>query len=190
VLTFIKDGFKISRSQNEDFGGKYFSGLDRSTQGDILKYEFAVDLLQDMRDNEVYDVFARINTYSEKLKDQELRNAKWFGDFKSSVYGLSKEFSTFFETNKIFSSKQILRMSEAEFVSELLLAQEEGIRDRSKATIDGAYKKYDETFPRRRTHERRFRETIDAIGQIFGNDLQDSEFSSVSSIPSFVRYIT
>ena len=46
VLTFIKDGFKLSKAHNEDFGGKYFSGLDNKTQLDVLKYEFAVDLLQ------------------------------------------------------------------------------------------------------------------------------------------------
>jgi hypothetical protein len=73
VLNFLKDGFKISKSHHPTFGGKTFSGLDPSTQGDILKYEFVVDLLQDMPDNEVYNVLARINTYSEKLKAQERR---------------------------------------------------------------------------------------------------------------------
>ncbi|MFY9977688.1 MAG: DUF262 domain-containing protein, partial [Candidatus Sulfotelmatobacter sp.] len=119
VLSFIKDGFKISRAHHETFGGKVFSALDKETQRDILKYEFVVDLLQDMPDNEVYDLFARINTYSEKLKAQELRNAKYFGEFKSSVYLLAKEFVTFFEINKVFSPKLILRMAEAEFISEL-----------------------------------------------------------------------
>jgi uncharacterized protein with ParB-like and HNH nuclease domain len=86
VLAFVKDGFKISKSHHEDYGGKFFSDLDSKSQSDILKYEFVVDLLQDMPDNEVYDDFARINTYAEKLRPQELRNARWFGDFKSSVY--------------------------------------------------------------------------------------------------------
>lgn len=178
VLTFIKDGFKISKAHHEDFGGKYFSGLDKGTQRDVLQYEFVVDLLQDMPDNEVYDLFARINTYSEKLKDQELRNAKWFGEFKSSVYLLAKEFSTFFEMNKIFTSKQILRMAEAEFISELLLAMQEGIRDRTKSIIDNAYKKYDDDFPDRRTHEKEFRETIDTISHIVGSELPQLEFSA------------
>lgn len=178
VLTFIKDGFKISKAHHEDFGGEYFSGLDKGTQRDILKYEFVVDLLQDMPDNEVYDLFARINTYSEKLKDQELRNAKWFGEFKSSVYLLAKEFSTFFATNGVFSSKQILRMAEAEFISELLLAMREGIRERSKPVIDNCYKKYDDEFPNRRVHEKRFRETMDVIGGIVGEDLPQLEFSA------------
>src|ERR1700683_2974192 len=43
VLTFIKDGFKISKSHHEDFGGKSFSGLAPAIQRDILKYEFVVD---------------------------------------------------------------------------------------------------------------------------------------------------
>jgi len=112
------------------------------------------------------------------LKDQELRNAKWFGEFKSSVYQLAKEFSTFFEINGVFTSKQILRMAEAEFISELLLAMAEGIRDRTKSTIDGAYKKYDDHFPSHRKHEKRFRETIDTIAAILGEGLPKSEFSA------------
>lgn len=176
VLAFVKDGFRISRAHHEEFGGKRFSELDSETQGDVLKYEFVVDLLQDMPDSEVYDLFARINTYSEKLRPQELRNAHWFGEFKSSVYLLAKEFVTFFEDNSVFTPKQILRMAEAEFISDLLLAVHEGIRAGSKAVIDKAYKDYDDKFPNRRVHEKRFRETIDTIGDILGPDLPQLKF--------------
>lgn len=178
VLSFIKDAFKVSKAHNEEFGGKFFSDLDVDTQRDILKYEFVVDLLQDMPDNEVYDLFARINTYSERLKDQELRNAKWFGEFKSSVYQLAKDFSTFFATNNIFSAKQILRMAEAEFISELLIAMHEGIRGKAKSVIDTAYKKYDDSFPKRRRHEKRFRQTMDIIAEILGPALPQLDFAS------------
>jgi hypothetical protein len=176
VLSFIKDGFKIIKAHHEDFGGKYFSGLDKDTQRDILKYEFVVDLLQDMPDNEVYDLFARINTYSEKLKPQELRTARWFGEFKSSVYLLANEFVTFFEANKVFTPKQILRMSEAEFISDLLLAIQEGIRAGERRIIDNAYKKYDDEFTNRKLHEKRFREIMDIIGGILGGDLPQLVF--------------
>jgi len=176
VLSFLKDGFKISKAHSQEFGRKYFSNLDKETQGDILKYEFVVDLLQDMLDNEVYNIFARLNTYSEKLKAQELRNAQWFGEFKSSVYLLAKEFVTFLETNNVFTSKKILRMAEAEFISELLLAIHEGIREGSKSVIDKCYEKYDDGFPNRRVHEKRFRNTMDAIGGILGDDLPQLKF--------------
>ena len=171
VLRFIRDGFKGNRAHHEDLRGKSFSGLDKETQREILKYEFSVDLLQDMPDNEVYDVFARINTYAENLKPQELRNAKWFGEFKSSVYLLSTDFVTFFEQSKIITSKQILRMAEAELISELLLAMHEGIRAGGRTVIDNAYKKYDDDFPNRELHEKRFRRTIDIIGGILEQEL-------------------
>jgi uncharacterized protein DUF262 len=176
VLSFIKDGFKLSRAHHKEFGGHVFSELDTTTQKDILKYEFVVDLLQDMPDREVYDLFARINTFSEKLRPQELRNAQWFGDFKSCVYELAISFNSFVEANSVFTAKQVLRMAEAEFISELLLAMEEGPREGKKSVIDKAYADYDDKFPNRERHEKRFVEVIDAIGAIGGDELAHLRF--------------
>jgi hypothetical protein len=176
VLSFVKDGFKISKTHNKECGGRLFSSLSEELQGQVLRYEFVVDLLQDMPDADVYDVFARINTYSVVLKPQELRNARWFGDFKTAVYSLANEFVTFWEENKIFTSKQMLRMAEAELVSELLMAISSGIREGQKTVIDNFYEKNDDVFPRRATHEKRFRQTMDGIGAIFGEDLAQSQF--------------
>jgi hypothetical protein len=67
-------------------------------------------------------------------------------------------------------------MAEAEFISELLLAIHEGIREGKKAIIDKAYKDYDDRFLNRKRHEKRFKETIDIIGSIFGDDLPKLEF--------------
>src|SRR5439155_21313844 len=91
-------------------------------------------------------------------------------------YLLAKEFVTFFEKNKVFPPKQILRMAEAEFISELLLAIHEGIRAGSKAVIDNCYRDYDDEFPNRRVHEKRFRATMDVIGGIVEQDLPELEF--------------
>ena len=176
VLGFIKDGFKLSRAHDKKLGGRVFSELDNATQTDILRYEFVVDLLQDMPDRQVYDLFARINTFSEKLRPQELRNARYFGDFKSCVYELAITFKGFVETNRVFSPKQVLRMAEAEFISELLLAMEDGPREGKKVIIDAAYAKYDGRFPNRERHEKRFVETFDAIGAIGGAELAALRF--------------
>lgn len=176
VLSFVRDGFKGNRAHHEALRGKYFSELDKDTQLEILRYEFSVDLLQDMPDSEIYDLFACINTYAETLKPQELRNAKYFGDFKTSVYSLSAQTTPFFEQNNIFTPKQILRMAEAEFISELLLAMSEGIRAAGKSILDNAYAKYDNDFPGRTQYEKRFHDIIDTIAAICGNDLSQLEF--------------
>ena len=81
-------------------------------------------------------------------------------------------------------------MGEAEFISDLLLAMQSlfGL-PAPKAVLDKACKDYDDAFPSRKTHEKRFRETIDSIAAIFGDRLRDSEFSAIRllypySVPS------
>jgi hypothetical protein len=174
VLSFLRDAFKISRVHNEEFGGEVFSELPDDIQRGILKYEFAVDLLQDMPDPEVHDVFARLNTYSVRLNPQELRNAEFFGEFKTSAYSLASEFFKFWEMHKIFTDQQILRMAEVEFVSELLIAISVGIRAKEKKLINKFYKDWDNLFPGRKTHERQFRDTMDTIGAMMSSALSTS----------------
>src|SRR5712691_11661081 len=48
VLLFLDDGFKISRTHNEDHGGKSFKGIDDDAKEDINGYKFAIDLLEEM----------------------------------------------------------------------------------------------------------------------------------------------
>lgn len=175
VLDFLIDGFPILKTHNDDFGGKTFSQLDEETQKAILQYEFTIDLLQDMPDSEIIDIFARMNTFSVTLNAQELRNAKWFGEFKTSVYVLSGEFMKFWQDNFIFTDMSILRMAEAEFVSELLIAMSEGIRARSRSFIDNYYEDHDDKFPNRKFLEKRFRTTIDVIGGILSDSLRESK---------------
>src|SRR6266404_2192929 len=178
VLEFLKDGFKISRVHNEDFGGKYFSALDEATKLGILRYEFSVDLLQDMPDEEVYEIFARMNTYSSTLNAQELRHAKHFGDFRTCVYTLVQEFGRFWEKSKIFTNKAILRMAEAEYASELLIAMTEGIRQKEKRYIDKFYEDNDDEYPHRKIMEKRFRDVMDHIGGILGDSIGSSILTS------------
>src|SRR5260370_23436052 len=108
-----------------------------------------------MPDSELFNVCSRINMYPEKLKAQELRNSSWYGDFKSCVYLLAEEFTTFFIENKVFTEKAVLRMAEAEFITDLLQAMEDGIVAGSKSVRDKVYKTYDNEYPSRRTHEKR-----------------------------------
>lgn len=178
VFDYLKDGFPILKVHSEANANKYFSELDEDDQRSILQYEFTVDLLQDIPDDEVYEVFARLNTYAITLNAQELRHARHFGDFRTCVYLLSQEFLTFWSGSGIFTPKNILRMVEAEYVSDLLIAMTEGIKPKEKRLIDKYYKEWDEKFPNRKTAEKRFRDVIDAIGGIMEDTLPESNLRS------------
>jgi hypothetical protein len=176
VLLFVDDGFKFSKTHSTEYGGHYFSDMDDGIKEDILDYEFALDNLGEMQDEEIHDIFARLNTYSTTLNNQELRHAKYFGEFRASAYSLAYEFMPFWQKNSIFTDKQILRMVEAEFVSELILAMSEGVSAGDKRVIDNAYKQYDDLLPHRGVLEKRFPQTMDIIGGVLGDTLSKSSF--------------
>ena len=119
----------------------------------------------------------RLNTYSKNLVGQELLNAKYFGEFKQIVYQLALEFYKFWTSNKIISDSEILRMTDAELVSDLLIAMTDGIK--SKKAISTYYALYDDHFPDQTKHIRQFRTTIDTIGEIMQGSLVTSEFRRI-----------
>ena len=85
ILSYLNDGFKISPRHNEKYGGLYFSQLDSvdsEIQQHILNYEVSTDLLVNLPDKEILDIFSRLNSYSVTLNDQEKINANHFGPFK------------------------------------------------------------------------------------------------------------
>lgn len=175
ILDFINDKFKISKIHNERFGGKTFSMLTEETQTDILKYEIAADLLINLPDEEILEIFSRLNTYTVVLKNQERLNAKYVGEFKQTSYQLWFEFNKFFIDNWILTPARISRMEDAELTSELLIGILEGIQ--SKKSIESFYKKYDEYFPDKEKIIHNYKDIMDTIGSIFNWTLKSSNFS-------------
>ncbi|MBS3104196.1 DUF262 domain-containing protein [Candidatus Woesearchaeota archaeon] len=183
ILNYLQDGFKVLKTHNEIYGGLYFSKLPRGVQDEFLAYELSADLLLGTKDEEVLDIFARLNTYTVKLNKQELLNAKYFGLFKKSVYSLGYEFVNFWTTNNILNLRQISRMAEAEFTTDIVIAMISGIQ--SKNVADAYYKKYDDSFPMMNKVITEFKKCMDAIGEIFNGNLANSIFNSKTLFYSF-----
>lgn len=177
ILSFVKDGFKVSKIHNEEYGGKTYSELPEEVQTDFLKYELSVDLLLDLEDRDVLDIFARLNTYSVSLNKQELFNAKYFGYFKQMVYKISGDYYIFWTENKIFTDTRIMRMAEAELITDLAIAAIDGIQ--SKKSAEKYYQRYDEEFEQRKQIEQNIHTIMDMIGNLFGNTLSVSNFRTV-----------
>lgn len=180
ILSFIKDGFKISKVHNEEYGGKVYSELPEEIQTEFLKYELSVDLLMDLSDRDILDIFARLNTYSVALNKQELYNAKYFGYFKQLVYSLGGKYYAFWVEHGLFTDRKIMRMAEAELVTDLLIAMISGID--SKKNAEKYYQKYDEVFDDRKEMEQRFDNIMNMIGEIYGDKIQNTSFRT---IPNF-----
>jgi len=176
VISFAKDEFSVLKSQNSAVGGKTFSHLPLDAQQRLLNFEFSVVLLEEVSDADVLDIFARLNTYAQKLTAQELLNAAYFGEFKQTVYSLGLEHLEFWRQHGILQDKQIMRMAEAELTTEILVVMLTGIQHR-RNKIDDLYESKDDSFSEKAKVTIEFKAVIDAITNCLGDSLKNTIFS-------------
>jgi hypothetical protein len=175
VLDYVADKYALSKSAVKRHGGKRFSELDGDSKDKILNYSFPCEKFQNLSDPEVLEIFARVNTFSVRLNDQELRNGQFFGLFKRLAYSLAYEHLEFWRRHRIFSEGNIARMEEVELTSELIIAQLDGQQDKKKS-IGAFYANYDDTFEERDEMLAHFRTTIDIINDALADNLSETEF--------------
>jgi hypothetical protein len=175
ILSFIKDGFVVSKRQNPTYGGVLFSQLPEEVQAQILSYEVSVDLLINLPDSEILDIFSRLNSYAVVLNEQEKINADHFGPFKVLADKIGHKYYDYWTKQGILTSKQIMRMLEVNLVADLLIALLEGIK--AKKQVKKFYDLYESNFEHDTEQlEARFDQVITAIGAIYPEGLSDTEF--------------
>jgi hypothetical protein len=175
VLDFMEGRYRLTKTLQDSWAGKSFNDLTPEEQDRITTYPFAVQVFAGISDLDVLEIFSRLNTYSVSLNNQELRNGRFFGLFKQSVYTMAHEHLEFWRRLKIFTERSIARMLVEEFVGEVFVAFLEGMQDKKKSLND-FYDRYDEEFPKQELMKRRFREVVDEINESIGDDLKMTIF--------------
>lgn len=175
VVDYLRDEFSLSGVSDPAWKAKKFSQLSPDEQSHIRDYAFSSEVFSSLSDPEVLEIFSRLNTYSVKLNDQELRNGKYFGLFKQTVYRLALDHLEFWRVHGLFTERGIARMEEAELVSELLISGLGGLQDKKKS-IETFYAKFDDTFPIRDEAVTRFKTILGEIAEFAPSPLRDTEF--------------
>jgi Protein of unknown function DUF262 len=142
IIDFASDKITLSQRAKE-YSGFRFSSLPDELKDRFLEYPLAVDQLINATDDKVLDIFARLNSYNVKLNAPELRHAAYQGDFRSSVHDLSVANFEFWNTSRIFSYRDMVRMENDALVAEMYTILLEGISDGGAEKINRIYKKYD-----------------------------------------------
>jgi hypothetical protein len=140
-----------------DFGARHpehkkpvkYASLTKPQQEKLRLTSISVGYLIGATDSDVIEIFGRLNSVSKNLNLQEKRNAKYGGEFKQFSLAEASRRVRIWKDYGIFSSNDIARMAEVQFVSELAINMMDGLADYSAAVIDGYYKKNDETFNER-----------------------------------------
>ena len=174
-MSYVKDGFSIIKRQNNEYGGILFSQLPEEIQAQILQYEISVDLLINLPDAEVLDIFSRLNSYSVVLNKQEKINADHFGPFKTLADKIGHKYNDYWTLQGILNHKDIMRMAEVNLVADLLIALLEGVKPKKQV------KKYYDQFENHFDYdvdilEQKFDTIVSCISKIYPEGLSDTEF--------------
>ena len=193
LLTFIqsnlvknfdpaRDAFMIKKTHNRDLADRPFKDLPPDVRQTILDYQFSVHILpSSIDDREVLQIFARMNSTGLKLNSQELRNAAFFGEFKTSMYAISAEQLPRWRKWRTFSESQISRMAEVEITSEFAQLMIKGVVGKTQKAIDSLYQEFEDAWEERGEVERRFRQCMDELDKIIGDDLANTAFTNRSA---------
>ena len=159
-----------------------FSELSKKQRISFRQSSLPIGYLVDATDKDVIEIFARINTVSKTLNPQEKRNARYGGEFKQFCLRKAVDLLPFWQTNKIFTSGQIARMLEVQFISDLVLNMMAGLQDFRPSALNDLYEKHDDDFPA----ERQLDERLNRVFSILINLPEQMLSGTIFAVPQLL----
>jgi len=139
IVEFANDDFALN-SKSEKFKGTKYSELSQDAQETFLGYTITAEQLLNATDDDVIDIFARLNSYTVALNAAEKRHAAYQTELKFFVRAMSVKYRWFIEKYGVFTIKQRFRMADDEFFAELVRLVLSGIQDGGAPQITRFYK--------------------------------------------------
>lgn len=169
ITEFAGDGFRLTRRAKE-FAGLTFTTLGPELQEAFLTYAIAVDQLVNASDDDVLEVFARLNTYTVSLSPAERRHAKYQGNFKWAVHEAAQSWRAVWEDLAVIAVRDRLRMADDALMAEMFGILLNGVTDGGAANIERLYSEHDDEFP----EEDEIRARLDAALGLAVRNLSDT----------------
>jgi hypothetical protein len=153
-LEYLDGAFSLNEEDSPEWGEASFDELSGTLKQQFFAYKFVVRTLPDMQEEELRAIFRRLNKNVVALNAQELRHATYWGPFIKMVEEQADN-NPFWEDSGIFSTNDVRRMLDVEFISELAVAILHGLQDKKKK-LDHYYQLYESGFDARDTNQRLF----------------------------------
>lgn len=144
IVSFYSDEYRLSSNvELEEARGRRFSQLPAELQAKFSDYPLQFDLFLGATDEEVREVFRRMNSFTVPLNPEEQRHANYQGAFKWFMRNLSADYGEAFRQAGTFGQKALVRMQDQKLLTELSAAYFSGIATTNKATLNGVYRDHD-----------------------------------------------
>ncbi|MBU4383458.1 MAG: DUF262 domain-containing protein [Proteobacteria bacterium] len=174
ILEYIEDGYPAKHpSYNKKI---LFSKLNRAQRQHFLLTGLSVGFLLGATDEDVIEIFGRLNSVAKSLNAQEKRNAKFSGEYKQFCLRQAVRRLSLWRNLRIFTANDIARMSEVQFISDLTLNFLNGLSDYSSQKLDKVYEQFDEQFQRASEMESIMEEVFIKIASLKPEVIKDTVF--------------
>lgn len=147
ILSYREDAFAARHPEHKN--KVKYSELSKAQRENFVATKLSVGYLIGAEDQDVIEIFGRINSISKTLNPQEKRNALYSGEFKQFSLTQAVERLPFWRATDIFTAADISRMQEVQFMSDLVINMINGLSDFNAKTIDKFYRSRDKDFPER-----------------------------------------
>ncbi|MGE6435047.1 DUF262 domain-containing protein [Shewanella baltica] len=139
ILSFLNNEFKLKPPYQGDMLDKYFEDFSEAEKDKFLSYQIDFNESKGLTEQELRNVYSRLNKYTFALNKQELRRADFPGDFLT----LSEDLASIddFDDMRLFTAANRRRLNDIEYVSEILSALIDGPQDK-KNNLDRFYLEY------------------------------------------------
>jgi hypothetical protein len=129
ITDFFDDKLRISGKGI--FSGKTLKQLDEQDQQRFINYSITADVFAGATDDEIRQVFRRMNSYTVPLNHQERRHAIHQGEFKWFIVEITQQYAGVLKNIGVFGERQLSRMADAALFTEVVMA----IRNRSSPSF-------------------------------------------------------
>jgi hypothetical protein len=146
ILEFVNNHFAIDPKDSPQWADLTFEELRSEEKKRIYEYDFVARYLPNIDDTQIRAIFGRLNRNNVALNQQELRQATYWGTFIQTMNEIA-EYENWGKLD-IYSSNDIKRMLDVEFVSELTVAVLHGHQNK-KLTLEKYYQLYEKEFEQR-----------------------------------------
>lgn len=175
ILSFCKN--EITAMYPEVNKRVKFENLNAMQKQNFLLTALPIGYLQGATDPDVIDIFARINSVAKSLNSQEKRNAKYSGNFKQFCVKESTKRLMFFRNYGVFSANDFARMTEVQFMSDVIVNLLDGLSSYSSGKLDKYYKDYDSSFDRDEEISTRLDNLFDVIASLESDVIKNTIFN-------------
>ena len=180
ISQFIKGEWAIKKSalhksnQDCDFAGKSWDELETEDKQKIWEYNLDIrEIPSSVNMETIHKIFVRLNQTDKSLNPQEMRNAEFHGKFIKASVELADELNSY-DWN-IFTDKDIRRMKDIDFSSQLLTLFIQGIGSTTTKVLNDIYDRYNDKYSSKNKHLKKAGEIFDKIEKLFENE-QVAEF--------------